>query len=92
MTSEDPDRADTRTLILRLWRDSDTADAPWRCSVEDPLSRHRRGFSTLADLVPFLQLFTASREQRQAPAPSAAGRGLPETRDTLAEDGGDDAT
>ncbi len=81
MTSEDLDRADSRTLILRVWRDGDNADAPWRCSVEDPLRRHRRGFSTLAELVPFLQLFTASRERRQAPAPDAAGRDLLETRD-----------
>lgn len=73
MASEDPDRADSRTLILRLWRDGSNADAPWRCSVEDPRSRHRRGFSTLAELVPFLQLLTAPRDQRQAPAPSAAG-------------------
>lgn len=81
MTREDPDRADTRTLILRLWREGNTADAPWRCSVEDPLSRHRRGFSTLAGLVPFLQLLTAPRNQRQAPAPSATGSDPIETRD-----------
>ena len=81
MTSEDPDRADSRTLILRLWRDGDTADAPWRCSVEDRIRRHRRGFSSLSEIVPFLQLFTASREQWQAPAPGAAGHDLLETRD-----------
>ena len=63
MTSETSNGRDGATLILRLWREGDDAE-PWRCSVEDPLSRQRRGFSSLAELVPFLQTLTnASQEQ-----------------------------
>lgn len=56
---EHHERNRAATLILRMWREGGK-DAPWRCSVEDPRSKQRRGFSTLAELLPFLQGLTVS--------------------------------
>jgi len=47
------------TLVLRLWREGSGRDAVWRCSVGDPASKQRRGFSTLSELTSFLQLLTS---------------------------------
>ncbi|MDD5562875.1 MAG: hypothetical protein PHQ91_04105 [Thermoanaerobaculaceae bacterium] len=60
------------TLILRLWREGEGSGAVWRCSVEDPSSQQRRGFGTLTELLPFLQLLTGTSDVRRA---SDAGAG-----------------
>ncbi|HQT93709.1 MAG: hypothetical protein B7Z68_01375 [Acidobacteria bacterium 21-70-11] len=54
------------TLILRLWREGEGSAAVWRCSVEDPSSKQRRGFATLTELLLFLQLLTESSDLRRA--------------------------
>lgn len=54
-----------RALILRLWREGDGTGAVWRCSVEDLRTKQRRGFSSLADLFPFLDLLTHDFESAQ---------------------------
>jgi len=74
LANDDLGRPEGKTLILRLWRDDCGPDAPWRCSVEDPLSRQRRGFSTLAELVPFLHLLTTTPIQPPEADPRTAGR------------------
>ncbi|MFI5166787.1 MAG: hypothetical protein ACHQQS_09230 [Thermoanaerobaculales bacterium] len=51
-----------QTLILRLWREGTGATTVWRCSVEDPRTKQRRGFSSLAELFPFLDLLTRGFE------------------------------
>lgn len=69
------------TLILRVWREGEGVESVWRCSVEDPSSRQRRGFATLAELLPFLQVLTDSEDLRHAADAGAAQGGLPEPRD-----------
>ncbi len=49
-------RAD-RLLLLRLWREPHSNDAPlgtWRCSLEEPRSGQRRGFPSVLELVGYL--------------------------------------
>ena len=44
--------------VLRCWEVSgEASDAPaaWRCSLEDPHTRERRGFASLAALTAFLR-------------------------------------
>ncbi len=91
MTSESLRRRDGATLILRLWRDGGDAE-PWRCSVEDPLSRQRRGFSSLGELVPFLQALTATRTPGAEVETRGADRIPNETREEQSRGGGDSAT
>lgn len=91
MTSETSNGRDGATLILRLWREGDDAE-PWRCSVEDPLSRQRRGFSSLAELVPFLQTLTAARAPGVEVEAHGAGRIPIEQREEHSRGGGDSAT
>ncbi len=62
------------TLILRLWREGEGGGAVWRCSVEDPSSQQRRGFGTLSELLPFLQLLTGSPDLRRASDTGAGER------------------
>jgi hypothetical protein len=45
-------------LILRLGREGAGANTVCRWSVEDPRAKQRRGFSSLAELFPFLDLLT----------------------------------
>jgi hypothetical protein len=56
-----------RALMLRLWREGDGVGAVWRCSVEDPRTKQRRGFSSIAELIPFLDLFTRGFESVSLP-------------------------
>lgn len=91
MVSEASKRLDGTTLILRLWRDGGEAE-PWRCSVEDTVSRQRRGFSSLADLMPFLITLTADRTtgpEVEAPRPDHAPLN---EHEVLSQPGGDNAT
>ncbi|MFI5180725.1 MAG: hypothetical protein ACHQPI_04990 [Thermoanaerobaculia bacterium] len=69
-----------RTLILRLWREGDAADAIWRCSVQDPASRQRRGFSDIPDLLSFLQSLTASSDTPRTADPGTGANGRPATQ------------
>jgi hypothetical protein len=90
VTSEFFGRRDGATLILRLWRDGGDAE-PWRYSVEDPLSRQRRGFSSLDELVPFLHALTAARTSGAAVEARGADRIPNETREEQPRGGGDSA-
>ncbi len=60
-----------RALILRLWREGEGAGGVWRCSVEDPRTKQRRGFASLAELLPFLDRLTCDFES--APLLDASG-------------------
>lgn len=46
-----------RSYLLRFWqeRGEQPAQAPWRFSLEDPLTAHRQGFATLQALTTWLQ-------------------------------------
>ncbi len=44
-----------RVYILRLWREPGPRQAAWRFSLEDPLTRQRRGFADLESLTAFLE-------------------------------------
>lgn len=57
-TGDSPERA----LVLRLWREGEGNGAVWRCSVEDPRTKQRRGFPSLAELLSFLDLLTHRAE------------------------------
>ncbi len=43
-----------RVFVLRLWSDRDGRGQRWRCSQEDPSTRHRRGFPGLDELMVYL--------------------------------------
>ncbi len=49
------------TFIVRIWREaaSPRPEAAWRGQVEHVRSSKRRGFQNMADLVHFLELWTA---------------------------------
>lgn len=50
------------SFILSLWAEGDarpSAPPVWRYSLEDPHSARRRGFKDLAELVRFLEEWTA---------------------------------
>lgn len=53
-----------QVYLLRLWREPSGADGAgegWRCSLEDPKTRHRRGFESVDDLVVYLQVVTSEK-------------------------------
>lgn len=45
---------DLRTFVLRLWSEQDEDCRAWRFSLEDPLTRSRRGFGSLKEIGDFL--------------------------------------
>lgn len=45
---------DYRAFLLRLWCERDDRGAVWRCSLEDPATRERRGFDGVEALGSFL--------------------------------------
>ena len=45
---------DSKTFVLRLWSETARSRRTWRFSLEDPLSRGRRCFGSLRELVGFL--------------------------------------
>jgi hypothetical protein len=51
-----------RAFILRIWREGEASGTVWRCSVEDPRTLQRRGFSSLGELLHFLELLTRDFE------------------------------
>lgn len=42
--------------LLRMWRDR--ADGPWRATLEDPHQREKVGFSSIKELITYLQSLT----------------------------------
>jgi mannose-6-phosphate isomerase-like protein (cupin superfamily) len=68
-----------QTYILRVWREAGT-DAGWRCSLEDPHTGSRSGFSDFDTFVRFLKRRAHTQEahmspQHLAPMIVAAGEG-----------------
>lgn len=45
---------DSRTFVLRLWSEPEKGRRAWRFSLEDPLTRSRRGFGSLQETSAFL--------------------------------------
>lgn len=45
---------DSRTFVLRLWSEQEEGHRAWRFSLEDPLTRSRRGFGSLREIGDFL--------------------------------------
>ena len=57
-------RSSYRVYLLRSWREGDPVpEAPpvWRFSLEDPVTRQRRGFANLEALTSFLAAETEIR-------------------------------
>lgn len=71
---------DYQVLLLRLWRERVASPDPvWRCSVEDPATRHRRGFDSVEELTIFLRELTER--------PSTARPAVPDEVDRAGHDG-----
>ncbi len=45
---------DSKTFVLRLWSEQEEGRRAWRFSLEDPLTRGRRGFGSLGEIGDFL--------------------------------------
>ena len=57
------------TQVLTIWQERPALGerpAEWRFSLEDPLTRQRRGFGSLDGLTAFLQEQLAQQEQEDA--------------------------
>lgn len=69
---------DSRTFVLRLWSEPEEGHRAWRFSLEDPLTRSRRGFGSLRETADFLaSLCQAAEPERsgdRANAPSPLRR------------------
>jgi mannose-6-phosphate isomerase-like protein (cupin superfamily) len=52
-----------QTFVLRVWQEGET-DTGWRCSLENPHTGSRIGFRDFESLIPFLQHWTHSQEDR----------------------------
>lgn len=68
---------DSRTFVLRLWSEPEEDHRSWRFSLEDPLTRSRRGFGSLRETADFLaSLCQAAEPERpeDREAPSSALR------------------
>ncbi len=66
--------------VLRCWEaQGEGLDAPaaWRFSVEDPGTRERRGFASLAALTAFLRAELALGSDPPLEEPAAPARGRP---------------
>ncbi|MCC7362124.1 MAG: hypothetical protein IT317_21750 [Anaerolineales bacterium] len=62
------------TFLLGLWNEAGSAPA-WRCSLENPHTGERWGFSTMEELAAFLTAWTQQRSDpngRAAPPAEAA--------------------
>lgn len=66
---------DSRTFVLRLWSEQEEDHRAWRFSLEDPLTRSRRGFGSLRETADFL----ASLCQVAEPERSSDHEGPPNT-------------
>lgn len=54
MGTECRNESEYRFFLLRLWSEGDGAAAVWRCSLEDPATRARRGFDGIETLGSYL--------------------------------------
>ncbi len=53
---------DSRTFVLRLWSEPEEDHRAWRFSLEDPLTRSRRGFGSLREVGDFLSSLCQAAE------------------------------
>lgn len=69
---------DSRTFVLRLWSEQEEDRRAWRFSLEDPLTRSRRGFGSLEEIGAFLGSLCKGAEPERPgekePAPRPLGR------------------
>jgi hypothetical protein len=63
---------DTRTFVLRLWSEPDESHRAWRFSLEDPLTRSRRGFGSLREIADFLATLCGQEGQERSGQPEEA--------------------
>lgn len=61
---------DSRTFVLRLWSEQEGDRRSWRFSLEDPLTRGRRGFDSLREVGDFLTSLCGAAESAR-PGPRA---------------------
>ena len=61
-------------FLLRLWRESGATPAIWRCSLEDPATRDRRGFDGVESLASFLTDVCTDTEPGEPISAGAAAR------------------
>ncbi len=67
--SPEPDPADYRTFLLRVWHEAGSAERVWRCSLEDPRTHARRGFEDIVALSAFLaRLYGVAARDARRPA------------------------
>lgn len=58
---------DSRTFVLRLWSEQEEDHRAWRFSLEDPLTRSRRGFGSLQETSDFLASLCQAAEPGRPP-------------------------
>lgn len=70
--------AQSRVFVLRLWREQEgdaAAAEVWRCSLENPATRQRRGFAGVEELTGYLTGLTAAAASSwRAAAPERESR------------------
>jgi len=65
MKKEEEKETHYQAYMLRLWRES--ADMPWRATLQDPHSQEKVGFASVEQLLAYIR--TQTRE-RPSPPPS----------------------
>lgn len=55
------------SYLLRMWQTADGEEHVWRASLESPGSGERRGFSSLAALVEYLEQITLGERRSEEP-------------------------
>lgn len=60
---------DSRTFVLRLWAEQEEDHRAWRFSLEDPLTRSRRGFGSLREITDFLATLCKSEVPERSGQP-----------------------
>ncbi|MBN1891134.1 MAG: hypothetical protein JW850_24265 [Thermoflexales bacterium] len=60
------------SYLLRLWRSGPDEQAPWRASLECPLTGERQGFANLRDLFAFLESVVHKSQEPNAGAGDSA--------------------
>lgn len=77
MGTERRSDSEYRFFLLRLWSEGDGAAAVWRCSLEDPTTRSRRGFDGIETLGTYLAALCRGGEPgaEGAPQPPPVGDG-----------------
>jgi hypothetical protein len=57
---------DSRTFVLRIWSEQEEGRRAWRFSLEDPLTRGRRGFGSLGEIGDFLASLCSETGQERS--------------------------